>query len=106
MSTDGGASEALISVLMLPFVFQRRDNAAVKFVSGTLERFVALKEISSRVNRVGRGFARSSRFTAQLLTLKLPTDAPMALVLSSSAAKPLVTDCRSSRIASEVFVVA
>ena len=37
MSAVGGRNDAVIAVLMEPFVFQRNESSAVRFVPGRLE---------------------------------------------------------------------
>src|SRR5215469_3372845 len=105
MSRAGAPREPMIAVFSVPFVFQRRDTAAAKFVNGTLDRFVPFTEIWSSVRRAGRSLARSSSRRVQLLTQRLLTHAANELVTCDNAAKPFVTDCNNSKIASCVLVV-
>src|SRR5690349_4237990 len=93
ISTDGGPSEASISVRSVPLVFHRKETAVVILVSGRFDRFVVLTKIWSRVSRAGRAFARSSSLTVQLLNESAPMDAASELVIFENWATPFVTDC-------------
>src|SRR4051812_20487878 len=106
ISTAGGDNEAAISVCKLPLVFQRKETAVVMFVTGRLERLVALTIIWSMVRRAGRSLARSSSFTVQLLSESVPREAASEFVIFEKDATPLVTDSSNKRIASVVLVVA
>src|ERR1017187_6726704 len=103
MSAVGGRNDAVVTVWMEPFVFQRRENAAVRFVPGTLEMFFASSVMSLKSSRAGREFTSSSKCSAQFVTATLPTVPLHWFVLLSSIATALVTERRRKRIPPGAF---
>ncbi len=106
MSAVGGRNDAVVTVLMEPFVFQRNESAAVRFVPGTLEMFFASNVMPLKSSRAGREFTLSSRCSAQFVNATLPTVALHSLVLLSSMATALVTERSRNKIPPGAFVIA
>ena len=96
----GGKNDALTTVLMEPFLFQRNESSAVRLVPGRLEMFLAESEMSVRSSLAGREFTWSSRCAAQFVKSTALTAPRHWFVLSSNIATAFVTERSSSKIPS------